>query len=85
EATNFAQGHHEEFDQPGVVHAESDDYTNYNHNASEDDHVFAAEGSEDSHQAEFSELDALQQRFDAAFAEGTEYHADGGQGEIAAK
>jgi hypothetical protein len=84
-ATDFAQGHHQEYDRPGVVHAESDDYTNYSHNASEDDHVFAAEGSQDSHQAEFGELDALQHRFDAAFAEGTEYHADGGQGEIAAK
>src|SRR6478672_5912492 len=73
-STDFAQGHHQEFDQPGVVHAESDDYTNYSHNASEDDHVFAAEGSEDSHQAEFGEMDALSQRFDAAFAQGTEYH-----------
>ncbi|WP_426512223.1 hypothetical protein ACPPVO_17295 [Dactylosporangium sp. McL0621] len=84
EATNFAQGHHQEFDQPGVVHAESDDYTNYNHNASEDDHVFAAEGSQDSHQAEFGELDALSQRFDAAFAEGTQYHGGEGQYGVAA-
>ena len=58
-STDFAQGHHQEFDQPGVVHAESDDYTNYSHDATVDDHVFAAEG--------------------------TEYHVDGGQGEIAAK
>ncbi|MEU7874075.1 hypothetical protein [Dactylosporangium sp. NPDC049140] len=82
EATDFAQGHHEEFDQPGVVHAESDDFTNYSHDASVDDHVFAAEGSQDSHQAEFGELDALQQRFDGAFAEGTELHSGGGEGQL---
>ncbi|WP_271190376.1 hypothetical protein, partial [Dactylosporangium matsuzakiense] len=59
---------------------ESDDFTNYSHDASVDDHVFAAEGSESSHQAEFSELDALQQRFDGAFASGTEFH--GGEGQL---
>jgi hypothetical protein len=85
ESTEFAQGHHVEYDAPAAVHYESDDYTNYNHEASVDDHVFAAEGSESSHQAEFSELDALQQRFDAAFSEGTQYHAGGGEAEIAAK
>jgi len=85
ESTDFAQGHHVEVDQPSTAHYESDDYTTYNHDASVDDHVFAAEGSESSHQAEFSELDALSKRFDAEFAEGTQYHADGGQGEIAAK
>src|SRR3954453_2121487 len=83
-STDFANGHHQEFDQPGVVHAESDDYTNYSHNASEDDHVFAAEGSEDSHQAEFGEMDALSQRFDAAFAQGTEFHGGEGQFGVAA-
>jgi len=74
ESTDFSQGHHVEYDQAPAVHYESDDYTNYSHDANVDDHVFAAEGSENSHQAEFGELDALQQRFDAAFAEGTEYH-----------
>ncbi|MGI5242778.1 hypothetical protein [Dactylosporangium sp. CA-139066] len=77
-STDFSQGHHTEFDQGPAVHYESDDYTNYSHDGSVDDHVFAAEGSEHAHQAEFGELDALQQRFDSAFAEGTELH--GGEG-----
>ncbi|MFG2038835.1 hypothetical protein [Dactylosporangium sp. NPDC048998] len=80
ESTDFSQGHHVEYDQPGAVHFESDDYTNYSHNAEVDDHVFAAEGSEHAHQADFSQLDALQHRFDAAFAEGTQFH--GGAGEL---
>ena len=85
ESTDFAQGNHTEVDQPYGGHYENDNYTTYSHDASEDDHVFAAEGSESSHQAQFSELDALQQRFDAAFVEGTEYHAGGGEAEIASK
>ncbi|HTJ32386.1 MAG TPA: hypothetical protein VL738_04090 [Dactylosporangium sp.] len=81
ESTDFSQGHHVEYDQAPAVHYESDDYTNYSHDANVDDHVFAAEGSENSHQAEFGELDALQQRFDASFAQGTEYHGgDAGLG-----
>jgi hypothetical protein len=81
ESTDFAQGSHVEYDQAPAVHYEADNYTNYSHDASEDDHVFAAEGSENVHQAEFGELDALSQRFDAAFAEGTQYHAgDAGLG-----
>ena len=82
ESTDFSQGQHVEYDAPGAGHYESTNYTNYSHDASEDDHVFAAEGSESSHQAEFGELDALQQRFDGAFAEGTQYHADGGEGQL---
>jgi hypothetical protein len=74
EHTDFAQGQHVEYDSPGGAHYQSDGYTNYNHDAVEQDHVFAAEGSESSHQADYSELDALQQRFDGAFASGTEYH-----------
>ncbi|GAA3274763.1 hypothetical protein Dvina_02820 [Dactylosporangium vinaceum] len=73
ESTDFSQGKHVEYDAPGAVHFESDDYTNYSHDASVDDHVFAAEGSESSHQAEFSELDALKARFDNAFVSGTEF------------
>jgi hypothetical protein len=79
ENTDFSQGHHTEYDQAPAIHAESDDYTNYHHDGDVDDHVFAAEGSEHAHDANFSELDALQQRFDAGFAEGTQYHADGGE------
>ena len=83
ESTDYATGHHVEYDQAPAVHYESDDYTNYSHDATVDDHVFAAEGSEHAHEADYSELDALQQRFDASFAEGTQYH--GGEAEIAAK
>ncbi|MGI5246627.1 hypothetical protein [Dactylosporangium sp. CA-139066] len=72
ESTDFSQGHHVEFDQGPSVHYESDDYTNYSHDASVDDHVFAAEGSESMHQADFSELDALKERFATQFAQGTE-------------
>jgi hypothetical protein len=48
------------------VHYEQDNYTNYSHDASVDDHVFAAE---------VSELDALKERFATAFASGTEYRS----------
>ena len=78
EHTDFSQGHHQEVDTPYGAHSESDDYTNYNHDAAEQDHVFAAEGSEASHESDNSELDALQERFDAAFASGTELHSHGG-------
>jgi hypothetical protein len=84
ESTDFSTGHHVEYDQPAAVHYESTDFTNYNHDASEDDHVFAAEGSEQTHSAEFGELDALSQRFDGAFAEGTELHGGEGQFGVAA-
>ncbi|MFI5906531.1 hypothetical protein [Dactylosporangium sp. NPDC051541] len=84
ESTDFAQGNHVEVDQPYGAHYEQDNYTNFSHDASEDDHVFAAEGSESSHQAEFSELDALSQRFDGAFANGTELHVGEGQYGVAA-
>ncbi|MFI5913018.1 hypothetical protein [Dactylosporangium sp. NPDC051541] len=84
ESTDFSTGSHTEYDQPAAVHYSEDNFTNYSHNQSEDDHVFAAEGSESSHQAEFNELDALEQKFDAAFARGTEVHVegDGGQAEL---
>jgi hypothetical protein len=78
ESTEFSQGQHVEYDAPSTAHYEQDNFTHYNHDAAETDHVFAAEGSENSHQADSSELDALAQRFDASFASGTELHADGG-------
>jgi hypothetical protein len=83
EHDEFATGHHVEYDAPAQVHYEETDYTNASHSAEVDDHVFAAEGSEHAHQAQYSELDALKERFDSAFVEGTEYH--GGEAEIAAK
>ncbi|MEV8514739.1 hypothetical protein [Dactylosporangium sp. NPDC051484] len=86
ESTDFSTGRHVEFDQPGGVHYESTDFTNYSHSAEVDDHVFAAEGSENSHQAAFSELDALQQKLGTAFAQGTEFRSGitgaGGAGEL---
>jgi hypothetical protein len=84
ESTDFSQGHHVEYDQPAAVHFESDDYTNYSHDASVDDHVYAAEGEQESHAAEFGEADALSQRFDAAFAEGERFHGGEGQFGVAA-
>ncbi|WP_432834857.1 hypothetical protein [Dactylosporangium sp. CA-092794] len=80
ESTDFSQGHHVEYDQPAAVHYESDDYTNYSHNAEVDDHVFAAEGSENSHVAEFDNLDALQSRFEGDFTSGTVFH--GGEAQL---
>ncbi|WP_433208870.1 hypothetical protein ACQP00_44085 [Dactylosporangium sp. CS-047395] len=84
ESTDFSTGQHVEYDQPAAVHFESTDFTNYSHDASEDDHTFAAQGSEQTHSAEFGELDALSQRFDTAFAEGTELHGGEGQFGVAA-
>jgi hypothetical protein len=81
EETEFTKAHHEEVSTP-YVHAESTDYVDYSHSAEVDDHVFAAEGSEHSFEAQNSSLDALQARFDASFAEGTEYHAGGGAAEL---
>jgi hypothetical protein len=80
ESTSFDQGHHVEYDNPAGAHYEESDVTSYDHNESEADHVFAAEGSESSHQAEFSELDALRQQLDTSFAQGSEFH--GGAGDI---
>jgi hypothetical protein len=82
ENTSFDQGHHVEYDNPAGAHYEESDYTSYDHSAAETDHVFAAEGSESSHQAEYSELDALREKFDAQFVEGSQYH--GGQAELSA-
>ena len=80
ESTSFDQGHAVEYDNPAGAHYEEQDFTSYDHNSAEADHVFAAEGSENSHVAENSELDALRHQFDTAFASGTEFH--GGAGEL---
>ena len=79
EDTSFQQGQHVEYDSPKGEHFEQTDYTNYNHSEAEADHVFAAEGSESSHVAEYDELDALRERFDASFVEGTQYHGGGAE------
>ncbi|GGM31240.1 hypothetical protein ACFFX1_46040 [Dactylosporangium sucinum] len=83
ESTDFQQGRHVEFEDPSGARYEETEYTNYSHDEYDSNHVFAAEGSESSHTAEYDELDALKARFDSAFVEGTQYH--GGDYEIAAK
>jgi hypothetical protein len=82
EAVNdqFATGHHVEYDAPAGVHYEETDYTTASHTAEVDDHVFAAQGSEHYSESDYSALDALSQRFDAAFASGTEFHGPAGYG-----
>ena len=77
ENTSFDQGHHVEYSNPSGEHYEESDYTSYDHSAAEADHVFAAEGSESSHTAEYSEIDALQARLDSAFASATEINSGG--------
>ena len=54
ENTSFDQGHHVEYSDPSGAHYEESDFTSYDHSAAETDHVFAAEGSESSHTAEYS-------------------------------
>ena len=76
ESTSFDQGHHVEYSNPSGEHYEESDFTSYDHSAAESDHVFAAEGSESSHQAEFSQLDALQAQLDSAFSEATHIETD---------
>ena len=76
ENTSYDQGHHVEYSNPSGEHYEESDFTSYDHSAAESDHVFAAEGSESSHQAEFSQLDALQAQLDSAFSEATVIDTD---------
>ena len=71
ENTSFDQGPHGEYTNPSGEHYEESDFTSYDHSEAEADHIFAAEGSESASSSEFHQLDALQARFDAAFAEGT--------------
>ena len=79
ENTSYDNAHQESYVDPhGASYSESD-LTSYDHSTAEADHIFAAEGSESSHQSEFSELDALRERLDSSFAEGTEFHSGGGE------
>ena len=78
ESTSFDQGHQVSYtDASGATYQESD-FTSYDHNAVETDHVFAAEGSESATSSEFHELEALQARLDSAFGSATQLHTDGG-------
>jgi hypothetical protein len=81
ESTSFDQGHHVEYSNPSGAHYEESDFTSYDHNEAETDHVFAAEGSESASSSEFGQLDALQHQLDTSFASATELHT-GGTGEL---
>ena len=72
ESTDFETGKHVEFEGADGSRYESTDFTNYSSDSESSDSVFAAEGSESFHQAEFSQLDALRAQFDSSFAEGTQ-------------
>ncbi|WP_238007803.1 hypothetical protein KZZ52_50105 [Dactylosporangium sp. AC04546] len=71
ESTDFQQGSSVQFDSPDGTHYEEQNFTNYSNDSYDSNHIFAAEGSEESHQSQFAELDALRQEFDSKFAEGT--------------
>ena len=81
EATDFTQFHQEQVHAP-AYDATSTDFVNYSNESSVDDVTHIAEGSEHDFNAESSSLDALQARFDSAFAEGTEYHGHAGGAEL---
>ncbi|MEU7865635.1 hypothetical protein [Dactylosporangium sp. NPDC049140] len=71
ESTDFETGRSVEYTGADGSHFESSDYTSYSNDSQESDSVFAAQGSESSHFAEFSGLDALKAQFETNFAEGT--------------
>ena len=76
ESTSFDQGRHVEFTGADGSHYEESNFTSYDHSAAESSHIFAAEGSESSHQSEFSQIDALRAQLDSAFAEATVIDTD---------
>ncbi|WP_433074220.1 hypothetical protein ACQP1P_26985 [Dactylosporangium sp. CA-052675] len=78
ESTDFQTGQHVEFEGADGSRYESTDFTNYSNDSQTSDSVFAAEGGESAHSADFSRLDALQARFGGAFAEGTQLSAGPG-------
>ncbi|GAA2372641.1 hypothetical protein [Dactylosporangium salmoneum] len=78
ESTDFQTGRHVEFTGADGSRYESTDFTNYSNDSESSDSVFAAQGSESAHTADFSQLDALQARFETDFAEGTQYNVGGG-------
>ncbi|WP_238017060.1 hypothetical protein KZZ52_06160 [Dactylosporangium sp. AC04546] len=82
ESTDFQQGHHVLVENPDGSRYEETDYTNYSNDTYDSNHIFAAEGSESSHEAQWSELDALRERFASEHVAGTEYH---GGSELTAK
>ncbi|MET7398492.1 hypothetical protein ABZS66_33900 [Dactylosporangium sp. NPDC005572] len=79
ESTDFQQGSSVEFDSPDGTHYEEQNFTNYSNDSYDSNHVFAAEGSESSHEAQFSELDALRQQFASNSEAGTVFQGDAGE------
>ncbi|WP_433076505.1 hypothetical protein ACQP1P_32045 [Dactylosporangium sp. CA-052675] len=77
ESTDFETGRHVEFEGADGSRYESTDFTNYSHDTEESDHVFAAEGSESMHSAQFSEFDALRAQLGSSFAQGTQISTGG--------
>jgi hypothetical protein len=72
ESTDFETGKHIEYEGADGSRYESTDYTSYSHDEAETNSVFAAEGSEQSHTAEYASMDALRAQFETSFAEGTQ-------------
>ena len=77
ESTDFSTGKQVEFEGADGSRYESTDFTNYSSDSESSDSVFAAQGSESAHTAEFSQLDALRTQFDTSFAQGTQFSVDG--------
>ncbi|WP_238015872.1 hypothetical protein KZZ52_04455 [Dactylosporangium sp. AC04546] len=79
ESTDFQQGSSVEFDSPDGTHYEEQNFTNYSNDSYDSNHIFAAEGSESSHEAQFSEMDALREQFASKFEAGTVFQGDAGE------
>ncbi|GGM85698.1 hypothetical protein ACFFX1_29515 [Dactylosporangium sucinum] len=79
ESTDFQQGRHVEFEDPSGARYEETEFTNYSHDQYDSNHIFAAEGSESAHTAQFVELDALREQFASNFEAGTVFQGDAGQ------
>ncbi|WP_238015875.1 hypothetical protein KZZ52_04435 [Dactylosporangium sp. AC04546] len=79
ESTDFQQVHAVEYDSPDGAHYEEQNFTNYSNDSYDSNHIFAAEGSEESHQSQFAELDALRESFASEHAQATEFHGGAGQ------
>ncbi|MEV8516588.1 hypothetical protein [Dactylosporangium sp. NPDC051484] len=77
ESTDFETGRHVEFTGADGSHYESTDFTSYSHDSTVSDSVFAAQGSESAHSAQFSELDALRAKLESGFAQGTQISGGG--------
>ncbi|UWZ37390.1 hypothetical protein Drose_03655 [Dactylosporangium roseum] len=78
ESTDFQQGHNVQWtDGHGASYSETD-FTNYSHDEASTDSIFAAEGSVEASDSQYSEIDALRQQIDSSFVTGTEFHGNAG-------